>query len=131
MEVSEDRQTQIRADQILKSLTSWTHLQKDSIFCVRSRGAKTRAIARIYSFPQALQVALKTKPKYVIEVISEKFDKLSSENKDKVLIHELMHIPKTFSGALVPHKCFGRKLICAKTVDAKYEEFKRNYQSDS
>ena len=131
MEVGVSLQNQARLGEIMASLVSFPHLQPEAIFCVSSKGAKTRAIARIYSFPKVWQVALKIKPKYVIEVISEKFDKLSQEQKDRVLIHELMHIPKTFSGALVPHKCFGRKLICAKTVDAKYEEFKRNYQSDS
>ncbi|MEK7595886.1 MAG: putative metallopeptidase [Patescibacteria group bacterium] len=105
---------------------SMPHIKKEAVYCVKSRGATTRAIARIYSFPRVWQLALGISPKYVIEVISERFDKLKPEDKDRVLIHELMHIPKTFSGALVPHKCFGKKRICAKTVEARYQEFLKN-----
>jgi predicted metallopeptidase len=40
---------------------------------------------------------------YCIEVISEKFDTLPKDRQIEVLFHELAHIPKNFSGALLPH----------------------------
>lgn len=106
------------------------YVKPEALFCARSWGSKSNAIARIYSFPQVWQLALKVPPKYVIEVISEKFDKLRAEDQDRVLIHELMHIPKTFSGSLVPHNCFGKKRICGKTVEVLYQNYlKRKYEN--
>lgn len=77
------------------------------MICYRSFGAKTRACARIWGLGRIWQQALDLTPAYVIEVIDEKFSKLTGRQKDHVLIHELLHIPKTFSGALVPHKDHG------------------------
>lgn len=80
------------------------HVDVKRIICYRSHGSSSRARARIWSLPRVWQKALKVKPHYVIEVLSEKFDHLSNDDKTRVLIHELMHIPKTFSGSLVPHR---------------------------
>jgi predicted metallopeptidase len=92
------------------------------IFCMRSKGSEARAYARIWSLPQIWQKAFDVKTYYIIEVLSEHFDKLSEEQKDKVLIHELIHIPKTFSGALRPHAYFDKK-IDEKTVNEFYEQY--------
>lgn len=73
------------------------------VFCVRSENANTRAIARIWGLSRIWQQTLDIKPAYVLEVVSEKFDRLSEIEQDKVLLHELAHIPKNFSGSLVPH----------------------------
>jgi hypothetical protein len=35
-------------------------------------------------------------PTHIIEVNAKKFDKLPEREKIKTLVHELMHIPKTF-----------------------------------
>jgi len=69
--------------------------------------------------PSIWQEALGIGAFYAIEVISERFDKLSEEDKDRVLIHELLHIPRRFSGGLVPHRCFG-KVINEKRVNEVY-----------
>lgn len=106
-----------------------SHVSDKHIICMRSTGAKTRAIARIWGLPRIWQKALYLKAYYIIEVVSEKFDKLSKDDQDRTLIHELLHVPKTFSGALVPHECFGKK-IDNKSVDLLYvkyvEEIEKN-----
>jgi len=86
-----------------------THLKLTSVlpprvFCFRSSGSSSLATARIWSLPQIWQQALNTGPGYCLEVISEKFDRLDRDRQEKVLIHELLHIPKNFSGNLVPHR---------------------------
>lgn len=73
------------------------------IICFRSTNAHTRAYARIWGLSRVWQLALKLEPAYVLEVISEKFDKLDGHNKDRILLHEIAHIPMNFSGALAPH----------------------------
>lgn len=89
---------------------NFTHIKKNNIFCMRAFDSKTRAYARTWAFPRIFQMALGMEAVYVIEIISRHYDKLSEEEKVKVLIHELMHIPKTFSGNLRPHQ-YGKKSI--------------------
>src|SRR3989338_2709165 len=80
-----------------------------SIHCFRSINAKTSAFARIWGLGRIWQLALSTKPSYVIEVISEKYDQLPLDKKIEILIHELTHIPKNFSGSLIPHYRKGKR----------------------
>jgi predicted metallopeptidase len=75
----------------------------ERVFFFRSCGSKSRAYARTWGLPKLWQHALKVEPAYIIEVISQYFDKLSARDQDKVILHELSHIPKNFSGALIPH----------------------------
>ena len=92
-----------RLKEILKKV-EMPHVMFGQIAAIRSYGSKSRAIARIWAFPTIWQEALGIKPHYVIEVLSEKFDRLRLEQQTKTLIHELLHIPRTFSGALRPHR---------------------------
>ncbi len=101
-------------DRIIKRV-EFVHLNPKRIFCMRSFKSSSRARARIWAFPRIWQMALSTKPAYIIEVLSEKFDRLSREEKIKTLIHELLHIPSNFSGSLLPHRGRGRLSIEAKT----------------
>lgn len=99
------------------------HIDGSRIFCYRSQGSSSRSYARIWSFPKIFQDALNIKSAYVIEVLSRYFDKLDEDEKKKVLIHELLHIPKNFSGALLPHRGRGRHL--ERTVNDLFKEYKR------
>lgn len=86
------------------------HIDSSRIFCFRTSGSKSRSYARIWAMPKIFQRALNIEPAYIIEVLSRYYDKLSSDEKKKVLIHELLHIPKNFSGALLPHRSRHRHL---------------------
>ncbi len=112
------------ADEITETL-SFFHVVPQFLFCVRSRGSTSkRTIARIHGMGRIWQETLNLPPSYVIEVISERYDRLSQEEKEKTIIHELLHIPKGFAGGFRPHKGY----IDHRTVDHLYEKF-RNYKS--
>lgn len=91
-------------------ILNFSHIDSSRIFCYRTFGSKSRAYARIWSMPKIFQNALSIKPAYVIEVLSKYFDKLDNDSKKRVLIHELLHIPRNFSGALIPHRTRHRHL---------------------
>lgn len=93
------------------------------IVCMRSFRATSRARARIWSFPKIWQMALGQPPHYVIEVLSQHYDHLSQDDKTRVVIHELMHIPKNFSGALVPHRGIHAR-IDSRTVEQLFKRYK-------
>ena len=94
------------------------HVAPQFVFCVRSRGSKAeRTIARIHGLGRIWQETLTLPPYYVIEVISERYDRLSETDKEKTVIHELLHIPKGFSGGFRPHKGYVDK----RTVELLYK----------
>lgn len=101
------------------------HIVIDQVACVRSYGSIARAYARIWGLARIFQIAFGYKSVYVIEVLSEHYDRLHQEDKIKTLIHELLHIPKTFSGALLPHRGRSRR-IGKRVVDRWYQVFKAN-----
>lgn len=89
---------------VLVEKLNMDHIYAKNIHCIRSYDAKTRAYARIWGMAPLFKEVVGIEPNYIIEVISRRFDKLSPREQIKTLIHELMHIPKTFSGALLPHR---------------------------
>lgn len=89
---------------ILITQLNFTHMKAENIHCIRSLDAKTRAIARIWGMSRLFKEVAGLEPHYIIEVNAKRFDKLNPREKIKTLIHELMHIPKTFSGALLSHR---------------------------
>lgn len=107
---------------IIKTL-ELPHIRMSRIFCYRTEGSKARAYARTWAFPKIFQQALGVEPAYVIEVLSKYYDKLSSDEKKKVLIHELLHIPNNFSGALLPHVTRSRHL--GRSATQLFKEYKK------
>ena len=112
---------QERVNRIIEVL-ELSHITAMNVVCMRSWKSKARAYARIWSLPRIWQRALGVEAHYVLEVLSERFDRQSKNDQDRTLIHELMHIPKTFSGALVPHSCFGKR-IDRRSVEKLYRVF--------
>lgn len=101
------------------------YIDPDRLSFMRSFKATGRARARIWSFPKIWQMALNIPAHYVIEVLTQHFDHLSQDDKERVIIHELMHIPKNFSGALVPHR--GRKhRIDHRSVEVLFKKYKES-----
>jgi len=80
----------------------------ERIFFYRSTSSKAKAYARTWGLPRLWQRSLDVEPAYIIEVLSEHFDKLSPNKQDEVLLHELTHIPRNFSGSLTPHTRSGK-----------------------
>ncbi len=98
------------------------YIKPRSIYAYRSNNSKTRAYARIWGLSKLWQEVLSVRPTYIIEVLSQHFDDLSEKEKNKVLLHELTHIPKNFSGALVPHIRHGKRNFHDK-VDALVDRY--------
>jgi predicted metallopeptidase len=91
-------------DRLIREL-EFNHIPSERVICIRSVGSKSRGtLARVHSFPRVWQRGLSMKAHYAIEVISEHFDDLSTTEQEKVLIHELLHIPKSFGGGFRHHK---------------------------
>ena len=81
------------------------HIPKNRVYCYRSYGSKAgNVIARIHSLPRIWQQALSEPAYYAIEVLSEQYDSLPIEEREKTLIHELLHIPNAFGGGFRHHK---------------------------
>ena len=98
----------------------FNHIELSRIFCYRSVGSKSRrTVARIHSLEKLWQRALTAAPSYLIEIISERYDKLTREEKEKVLIHELLHIPHGFGGGFRPHK----RHITKRKIDRLHQQF--------
>ena len=110
-----------RVDEIVNSL-NFFYIDSPFVHCFRSTGSRSkRIIARIHGLGKIWRAALHIVPIYIIEVISERYDKLPAEEKDKVLIHELLHIPKGFSGGFRVHKGY----VDQKKVENLYKKLKK------
>lgn len=90
------------AEEISKLL--FAHIDINRVKCFRSFGTSSRrTIARCHALGKLMQKAIGIKAIYALEFLHERFDKLSQEEQIKTIIHELMHIPKTFGGGFKHH----------------------------
>ncbi len=107
------------AEEISKML--FPHVDLTHIRCFRSYGTSSRGtIARCHALNKIMQKAIGIKAVYVLEFLTERFEKLDEEEKLKVIIHELMHIPKTFGGGFIHHN-----FVTDRTVNKVYQEYKK------
>lgn len=131
MDVESAPDVEDKVKDILAVMSEYGHINEYRLFCMRSRNATANAYARIWNLPDIWQKALSVGTYYIIEVLSQHYDKLPEEEKEKVLIHELLHIPRTFSGALRPHG--GAVKINNRTVGQLhkiYKEKKKRLESE-
>ena len=125
MEFNRSKDIQLKLSQIQAKLhLPWIDTKR--IVCFRSFGSKARARARIWSFPRIWQLALNLPPHYCLEVIAEKFDSLKPDDQTRIIIHEMMHIPKNFSGALLPHRGRGKVVINARSVEQLFKLYQNS-----
>lgn len=109
-----------KAREIAKSL-EFNHIRLERISCVESAGTKTkRVIARIHTLGKVMQLGMRERPFYVIELISERFGRQDREEQAKTLIHELLHIPHGFGGGFRHH----RPHVNTGTVEKAFKKLK-------
>lgn len=108
---------QARMEEIVQVL-AMNHIDLSRVKCFRSKGSSTRrTIARCHTIGKLMQKTMGMPAYYAIEFL-EIFDKMSSKEQDKVIIHELMHIPKTFGGGFRQHN-----FVCEENIEVMHEKF--------
>lgn len=115
-----------RKIELIIKVLDMKHVNPSRVYCIRSHGSSSRGIvARCHSLPKIMQQVLAIEPAYIIEVISESFDKQKEEEQVKTLIHELLHIPKTFGGGFLHHN-----VVTRTKIDKLYNKLNK-FQSSS
>ena len=108
---------QARMEEIVLAL-GMQHIDLSRVKCFRSKGSSAaRTIARCHTVGKLMQKAMNMPAYYAIEFL-ERFEKMSQAEQDKVIIHELMHIPQTFGGGFRQHD-----FVCEENVEKFYEKF--------
>ncbi|MBS3074047.1 metallopeptidase [Candidatus Pacearchaeota archaeon] len=107
----------------LRDTMGMFHIQMDNISVMRSHGSSSRGtVARCHALGKIMQKALGRERRgfYVLEFISERFDKLAEDDKTKTIIHELLHIPKSFGGGFKHHD-----FVNHRNINQFFQEYKR------
>ena len=110
-----------RLRRILRAL-DLTYIDASRIHCVRVWGSRANALARIWGLPPIFQDALRLRAHYVIEFMVPTFNRLPREEQDRVIIHELLHIPRSFSGGIRPERSPSLS-INTRTVERYYRQY--------
>lgn len=107
---------QARMEEIVRHL-ELNHIDISRVKCFRSKGSSTkRTIARCHTVGKLMQKAMNMPAHYAIEFL-EIFERMSKTEQDKVIIHELLHIPKTFGGGFRQHD-----FVCEKNVEIMHKK---------
>ncbi len=116
---------QAQATEISKIL--FPHVDMTRVKCFISDGSSTRrTIARCHTIGKLMQKTIGVPAHYGLEFISKNFDKLPEDEKIKVIIHELMHIPHTFGGGFRQHDW-----VCEKNVNLMFKTYKSKTEPDA
>jgi len=104
----------------ISSVLGMEHIDHSRLAVVRSEGTKSRRVlARCHALSRIFQHALGIRAHYIIEIVSENFDRLPDDEKLRTLIHELMHIPRSFGGGFRHH----RPYVNRRTVERAYRKY--------
>ncbi|HTY43943.1 MAG TPA: putative metallopeptidase [Patescibacteria group bacterium] len=115
---------QKKAEEISRLL--FPHIKIQYVKCFRSYGTSSRGtIARCHGMAKIMQKALNIDAFYVLEFLTERYEKLDEEEKIKTIIHELMHIPQNFGGGFKHHD-----FVHARNVNKFYNEYIRRKRED-
>lgn len=116
-ELAPDIEKELR--KIARSL-KMDHIDLKRVRGVRSYGSTGKGvIARCHALPKVMQLALDIGAHYVVEIITENYQRLNPEAQTKILIHELMHIPETFGGGFRMH----RDHVTHRNVERMYKQY--------
>ncbi|MFC1455020.1 putative metallopeptidase [Candidatus Undinarchaeota archaeon] len=116
-------------DDMIAAIPEFDHIDPERVHLIISN-SESRAIALCHEMSKRIQFALDAPPNYVIELVERNWKKLDAEQRAKVMIHELYHIPKTFSGHLRNHN--RRKGFCSyarKLEDGLYYNYIHEHPS--
>lgn len=105
-------------------MLGFSHVDVGRVFCLRLYGARANAWARIWGLPSVFQHALGVPAVYAIEFLCPAFDRLPRDEQDRVIIHELLHIPTTFSGGVRPERSRSLR-IDRRTVERYYRRYRQ------
>src|SRR3989338_6762738 len=103
------------------------HVMTERVKCYRSYGSSTSNVyARCHALGKLMQLAVGAKAHYALEFLCPRFEKLKEEDQDKTIIHELMHIQKTFGGGFRQHD-----FVCEKNINLFYKTYQSKKLSEN